>query len=316
MDIEFSETSSRSLATIHGFRVQSYGRRLSPGFKRGLRRLAERGFDDPTCVVVKTANGSRSGITHAGGRYVHPNNTYRREVVRQMRELGMEPPPAPFIIAPGEYTLYHEWGHHVDRTWSGDSQEILFSFRWLSRFYRLGVRPSIVAHDELRPIESDAYASDAVVVWWHASSELFADLFEDWIAMRIFCNAVNEKWYAYCALVPAYKKPLRPCSARWTSSRPDRQRCQQQQRQSTWFGNSAACCGRSDVTLPIDTSVVEVGCVTDTVVVEVGLAPTRQRVSLPIKREYIEILCIYDSVQIRVAGADCFAKSLGLTSFG
>jgi hypothetical protein len=103
----------------------------------------------------------------------------------------MEPPPAPFIIAPGEYTLYHEWGHHVDRTWSGNNQEISFSFGWLSRFYRLGVRPSNVAHaahgssvdhdEEVRPIESDAHASEAVVAWWHVSSELFADLFEDWM---------------------------------------------------------------------------------------------------------------------------------------
>jgi hypothetical protein len=50
MDVEFSETSSRghaSLITIHGFRVQSYGERVSPGFTRGLRRLSERGTDDP-----------------------------------------------------------------------------------------------------------------------------------------------------------------------------------------------------------------------------------------------------------------------------
>lgn len=174
---------------MHGFRVESYGKRLSPGFKRGLRRLTERGFDDVTCVVVKTTSGNRSGITHAGGRYLHPNNSYLTEVIRQMRDLGMEPPP-PFIVAPGEYTLYHEWGHHVDRTWSGDDQEISFSFRWLSRFYRLCVRPSgsaranhgfPVEHDELRPIESKVDASKAVVVWWQASSELFADLFEDWM---------------------------------------------------------------------------------------------------------------------------------------
>ena len=192
MDME-SETSSRvctSLTTIHGFHVQSYGKRLSPGFRRGLKRLAEKGFDDTTCVVVKTTSGSRSGITHAGGRYVHPDNPHRHEVFRQMRDLGMEPPPPPFIIAPGEYTLYHEWGHHVDRTWSRDNQQILFSFRWLSRFYRLGVRPSDVDHadrgtpvnhDELHTIESDLHVSDAVVVWWHVSSELFADLFEDWM---------------------------------------------------------------------------------------------------------------------------------------
>ena len=193
MDMGFSETSSRghsSLVTIHGFRVQSYGKRLSPGFKRGFRRLAERGFDDPSCVVVKTTSGSRSGITHAGGRYVHPEGTYRTEVMREMRDLGMEPPPPPFIVTPGEYTLYHEWGHHIDCTWSGDNQDVGFSFRWLSRFYELYVRPPRISradhgfpvdYDDLRPIESDVHAASAVVAWWHASSELFADLFEDWM---------------------------------------------------------------------------------------------------------------------------------------
>ena len=169
MDTEFPETSScrsTSLATIHGFRVQSYGKRLSPGFKRALRRLEETGFDDPTCVVVKTTNGSRSGITHAGGRYVAAEGLYRTEVMHEMRDLGMEPPPPPFVVTPGEYTLYHEWGHHVDRTWSGDDQEVTFSFRWFSRFYEL---------------DPDVHATNAVVVWWHASSELFADLFEDWM---------------------------------------------------------------------------------------------------------------------------------------
>jgi hypothetical protein len=193
VDMKSSETSisgHTSLATIHGFRVQSYGKRLSAGFKRGLRRLAERGFDDPTCVVVKTASGKRSGITHAGGRYVHPGNPHRTLVMQEMRDLGMEPPPPPFIVTPGEYTLYHEWGHHVDRTWSGDNQETSFSFRWLSRFYKLCVPPSHIAHadhhfpvdyDNVRPIESHVHAANAVVVWWHTSSELFADLFEDWM---------------------------------------------------------------------------------------------------------------------------------------
>lgn len=193
VDMDFSETSSRDpalLPLVHGFRVQSYGKTLSAGFKRGLRRLAERGFDDPTCVVVKTTSGHRSGITHAGGRYVHGDNPHHIELMREMRELGMEPPPLPFVVAPGQYTLYHEWGHHVDRTWSGESHEIFFSFRWLSRFYELCVRPLGVAHadrglpvdeGDLRPIETDVQATNALVVWWHASSELFADLFEDWM---------------------------------------------------------------------------------------------------------------------------------------
>jgi hypothetical protein len=193
MNTKLSETISRShtsLATIYGFRLQSYGKRLSPGFKRGLRRLAEKRFDDATCVVVKTTSGGRSGITHAGGRYVDPGNPHRTEVMRQMWELGMEPPPPPFILAPGECTLYHEWGHYVDRFWSGDSQEVCFSFRWFSRFYELGIRPSRLAHAEhgspvhggdIRPIQSDVHVASAVVLWWHVSSELFADLFEDWM---------------------------------------------------------------------------------------------------------------------------------------
>lgn len=193
MDTGSSETNSLrhpSLTSIDGFRVQCDGQRLSPGFKRALRRLRERGFDDPACAVVKTKSGNQSGITHAGGRYVHPDNPHCAELMGKMRDLGMEPPPPPFVIGPGEYTLYHEWGHHVDRTWSGDNEEVLFSFRWLSHFYELVVRHSPVARVDqafsaddagLRAIESDLDAADAVVFWWHAASELFADLFEDWM---------------------------------------------------------------------------------------------------------------------------------------
>jgi len=102
----------------------------------------------------------------------------------------MEPPPLPFVIAPGEYTLYHEWGHHVDRIWSGQDEEVSFSFHWFSRFYELGVRPLQIAradhavettYGDVRPIESELGAANAVVAWWRASSELFADLFEDWM---------------------------------------------------------------------------------------------------------------------------------------
>ena len=193
MDVDLSETNSRgngSLVTIHGFRVQSYGKAVSAGFKRALRRLAERGFDDPTCVVVKTASGNRSGITHAGGRYIPPDSSFRAEVIRQMQDLGMEPPSPPFIVTPGENTLYHEWGHHIDRTWSGDNQAPRFSFRWFSRYYQLCVPAPRVAHAihgfaennvGLQPIDSDLDAASAVAVWWHASSELFANIFEDWM---------------------------------------------------------------------------------------------------------------------------------------
>lgn len=187
MDAESTATRNSghsSLVTIHGFRVQSYGERISPGFKKGLRRLAERGFDDPTCVVVKTPSGNQSGITHAGGRYVHPVGAYSAEVMKEMRAQRLEPPTPPFLVAPGEFTLYHEWGHHVDRTWSGDNQEIGFSFRWFSRYYQIGLRASSggpTDNLDVRPIESNPDAANAVVLWWHASSELFATLFEDWM---------------------------------------------------------------------------------------------------------------------------------------
>jgi hypothetical protein len=193
MDAELSAINSRghtSLVTIHGFRVQSYGDRISRGFRKGLKRLAERGFNDPTCVVVKTPSGNRSGITHAGGRYLHSENTYTAEVMQEMRAQGMEPPSPPFLVAPGEFILYHEWGHHVDRTWSGDDQDVGFSFRWFSRFYQLCVPVSRVSHAgrgfstdfvDARPIESELDAADGIVPWQHASSELFANLFEDWM---------------------------------------------------------------------------------------------------------------------------------------
>jgi len=103
----------------------------------------------------------------------------------------MEPPSPPFLVAPGESTLYHEWGHHVDRTWSGDDQDVGFSFRWFSRFYQLlWVPVSLIGHtsrglrtDDVaaRPIESELEAASAIVPWQHASSELFANLFEDWM---------------------------------------------------------------------------------------------------------------------------------------
>jgi hypothetical protein len=139
--------------------------------------------------VVKTTNGNQSGITHAGGRYVPPDSTYRSEVMREMRNLGMEPPQPPFLVAPGEYTLYHEWGHHVDRVWSRDSHDVRFSFRWLSRFYQLGKRTPRVAQADQNHLvdcfdrESSNTGGDAAatVAWWQASSELFADLFEDWM---------------------------------------------------------------------------------------------------------------------------------------
>ena len=101
MDMNLSEISSRgddSLVVIHGFRVESYGTSVSSGFKRALRRLAEREFDD-LCVPVPR-------VTHAVDSFAENN-------------VG------------------------------------------------------------LQPIDSDLDAGNAVAAWWHASSELFANMFED-----------------------------------------------------------------------------------------------------------------------------------------
>jgi len=89
-----------STITIRGFRIQSYGR-LSAGFRRALKRLAAKHFKDESCVVVKTRWGNHSGMTHFGGRYVHPQNPYAQEVVRLVLDAGMNPPPPPFVVAPG-----------------------------------------------------------------------------------------------------------------------------------------------------------------------------------------------------------------------
>jgi hypothetical protein len=89
-------------------------------------------------VVVKTKSGSRSGVTHAGGRYVHKDNPYGIELMREMRDHR------PLRSA------------HADRGFPVDE-------------------------GDLRPIETNAHARSALVMWWHVSSELFADLFEDWM---------------------------------------------------------------------------------------------------------------------------------------
>jgi hypothetical protein len=178
------------LLSLHGFQVLPLGR-VTPSFRKALRRLLARGYGDPNCVVVKTEPGPLSGITHAGGRYVHPRSPAAGDVLEALRELGVEPPQAPFVVAPGECTLYHEWGHHVDRVGSGDDQDVLFSFRWFSRFYAIEARPLAGLPLErfgdavrfpamaVRAVEPDW--PRALPLWWHAASELFAELFEDWM---------------------------------------------------------------------------------------------------------------------------------------
>lgn len=183
MSAEQQATSDRTAAseiTVHGFRVQTYGESLSTTFKNGLKQLKDRGFCDPSCVIVKTRSGSRSGITHAGGRYVHAENTYSSSVMQEMRSLGMEPPTLPFVVAPGVSTLFHEWGHHIDRVWSRESQAIDFSFRWFSWFYQLAIYDSL-SQKTSRLVSTDADAAQAILAWNYASSELFANLFANWM---------------------------------------------------------------------------------------------------------------------------------------
>ena len=50
---------------IHGFRVLSASP-IAKGFKQVLKRLASRGYADPSCVIVKTKPGPKSGVIHAG----------------------------------------------------------------------------------------------------------------------------------------------------------------------------------------------------------------------------------------------------------
>ncbi len=57
------------------------------------------------------------------------------EVIQEMQARGMDPPRPPFVLAPGEVTLYHEWGHHVDRTWSRSDQEAAEIYSDLRRLH-------------------------------------------------------------------------------------------------------------------------------------------------------------------------------------
>jgi len=103
-----------------------------------------------------------------------------------MRAQGMDPPSPPFVVVPGAMTLYHEWGHYVDRRWSQPDQEIRFSFRWFSAFYRIRARvrqpwPCHLVH-LAKPAPAaptpELDAAEAALTWYRVSSELFANLFE------------------------------------------------------------------------------------------------------------------------------------------
>lgn len=177
---------SNVTAVIHGFLVLAQGS-IPSGFASALKLLQTRGFEDDSCIVVKTTLGKLSGVTHEGGRYVHPKNPYAREVITAMRRRGIDPPPMPFVLAPGPVSLLHEWGHHVDTVWSGEDVDVPFSFRWFSHLYQISYRRplytrSAALHERVvERIETEDQAIDVVPQWQMLASELFADLFEDWM---------------------------------------------------------------------------------------------------------------------------------------
>ena len=174
---------SPQIETIHGFRVLPASP-ISKAFERALKRLSSRGYSDPSCVIVKTRHGGKSGVTHAGGRYVHPALHYGPTVVSMMKDQGIEAPPMPFILAPGKKTLLHEWGHHVDFCWSGKDHLATFSVRWFSKFYRVSNLGVLADADRLDQSGAE-YAALIANGWFYLATELFADLFEDWMKDNI-----------------------------------------------------------------------------------------------------------------------------------
>jgi hypothetical protein len=171
---------------LHGFQVQEVGR-ISPAFRRGLKLLHARGFADDSCTIVKTTLGRQSGITHEGGRYVHSGNPYSAAIIEEMKVGGIAPPPLPFVVAPGPMILFHEWGHHVDIVWSQSDPDVPFSFRWFSHLYQLAYRApgGLGAPDADNSTDGSQltmlHAADLVPQWKLVASELFANLFEDWM---------------------------------------------------------------------------------------------------------------------------------------
>jgi hypothetical protein len=75
----------------------------------------------------------------------------------------------------------------VDLVWSGDDPEVSFSFRWFSHFYQLEIHEPQkdtareIGHPVTRSISTEVDAAEAVTLWNLVASELFADLFEDWM---------------------------------------------------------------------------------------------------------------------------------------
>ncbi len=182
MSMKTSAPQSPQIETIHGFSVLPISP-ITKAFIRALKLIASRGFADLLCVIVKTLHGGKSGVTHAGGRYIHPSIPYAQTVISKMKDQGVEPPPMPFILAPGATTLLHEWGHHVDLCWSGNDHTMIFSTKWFSHFYeiRQSDAPPNAREQNHSSNDSDQVGDAPIVVWHRFASELFADLFDEWM---------------------------------------------------------------------------------------------------------------------------------------
>jgi len=172
--------SSPQIVTIHGFRVLPISP-ITKAFERALKLLASLWFADLLCLIIKTKRGWKFGDPPADGRYVHSSNPYREAIFSTMWALGIEPPPMPFILAPGPTTLQHEWGHHVDFCWAGNDEAMLFSTRWFSQFYAIP-DASTFASASHGPSDPKIVAAVVLANEWHAVMvELFANLFDDWM---------------------------------------------------------------------------------------------------------------------------------------
>ena len=179
MGMKTSAPQSLQIETIHGFRVLPVSPITKP-FVRALKLIESRGFAYPSCVIVKTKHGGKSGVTHAGGRYIHPSLHYSPTVVSLMMDQGIKAPSMPFLLAPGAGTLLHEWGHHVDFCWSRKDFQATFSVRWFSQFYRVSNLGVLATADRL-DVSAAEHAVLIAAGWFHLATELFADLFENWI---------------------------------------------------------------------------------------------------------------------------------------
>lgn len=180
---------SPQIETIHGFRVLP----ISPVtklFEWALKLIASRGFADLLCVIVRMKRGKKSGITHTGGRYIYPGHPYSATVLSLMRDQGIEPPPMPFIVTSEARDLYHEWGHHVDFCWSEGESLATFSMRWFSQFYEITNLGPLLTADRLDG-PSKEHAIAIASGWIYLASELFADLFNEWMQDKTGVDSIS-----------------------------------------------------------------------------------------------------------------------------